>query len=62
MQNRWTFKPVGEASCDVGFFIDYEFKSRALGMLMGAMFDAAFRRFATAFEERADRIYGRRSA
>jgi len=25
---------------------------------MGAMFDAAFRRFATAFEHRADEIYG----
>jgi coenzyme Q-binding protein COQ10 len=28
-------------------------------MLMGAMFDAAFRRFAVAFEKRADEIYGR---
>jgi coenzyme Q-binding protein COQ10 len=28
---------------------------------MGAMFDKAFRKFAEAFEERADRIYGRRS-
>ena len=27
-------------------------------MLMGAMFDAAFRRFAAAFEQRADEIYG----
>ena len=26
-------------------------------MLMGAMFDTAFRRFADAFEQRADRIY-----
>jgi coenzyme Q-binding protein COQ10 len=28
---------------------------------MGAVFDAAFRRFAVAFEQRADEIYGRRS-
>jgi coenzyme Q-binding protein COQ10 len=28
-------------------------------MLMGAMFDAAFRRFAAAFEKRADEIYGK---
>ncbi len=60
MQNRWTFHQVGERSCDVEFFIDYEFRSRALAMLMGAMFEAAFRRFAAAFEERADAIYGRR--
>jgi coenzyme Q-binding protein COQ10 len=58
LQNRWTFRPAGEAACDVEFFIDYEFKSRVLAMLMGAMFDAAFRKFATAFEQRADKIYG----
>ena len=29
-----------------------------LGMLMGAMFDVAFRRFSHAFELRADKIYG----
>ena len=57
MQNRWTFYPSGERACDVDFFIDYEFKSRMLGLLMGSMFDAAFRRFAVAFERRADRIY-----
>ena len=59
MQNRWTFHQVGEDSCDVEFFIDYEFRSRTLAMLMGAMFDAAFRRFAVAFEQRADEVYGR---
>jgi coenzyme Q-binding protein COQ10 len=28
-------------------------------VLMGAMFDAAFRRFAAAFERRADIVFGR---
>jgi coenzyme Q-binding protein COQ10 len=59
MQNRWTFYSVETKVCDVEFFIDYEFRSRTLAMLMGAMFDAAFRRFAVAFEQRADEIYGR---
>jgi coenzyme Q-binding protein COQ10 len=31
-------------------------------MLMGAMFDAAFRKFAAAFELRADRVYGRKTS
>ena len=62
MQNRWTFKPTGDEACEIEFFIDYEFKSRTLGMLMGAMFDAAFRRFAVAFEQRADQVYGRKTA
>jgi coenzyme Q-binding protein COQ10 len=60
MENRWLFHPTGERSCEVEFFIDYEFKSRLLAMLMGAMFETAFRRFAQAFEKRADQIYGRR--
>ena len=28
-------------------------------MLMGTMFDAAFQRFAAAFEKRADAVYGK---
>ena len=40
------FPPGFRSVCDVEFFISYEFKSRVLGMLMGAMFEAAFRRFA----------------
>lgn len=62
LDNRWTFIPTGEDSCEVGFFIAYEFKSRMLAMLMGAMFDAAFQRFASAFEKRADQVYGVRPA
>jgi coenzyme Q-binding protein COQ10 len=58
LENRWDFHPVSDQSCDVEFFISYEFKSRMLGMLMGAMFEAAFRRFAEAFERRADKVYG----
>src|SRR5262245_41027805 len=59
MENRWDFHPVAEQVCDIEFFIAYEFKSRVLAMLMGAMFEAAFRRFAEAFERRADAVYGR---
>jgi coenzyme Q-binding protein COQ10 len=62
MQNRWAFHPVGAHACQVEFFITYEFKSRALALLMGAMFDAAFRRFSAAFERRADEIYGKGAA
>lgn len=58
LENRWTFEPKADTECDVGFFIAYEFKSRMLAMLMGSMFDAAFQRFAAAFEKRADQIYG----
>ena len=62
LNNRWRFRPVGERVCDVEFYIAYEFRSRTLGMLMGAVFDAAFRRFASAFEKRADQVYGTQPA
>jgi coenzyme Q-binding protein COQ10 len=60
LQNRWTFHATADDSCTVEFYIDYEFKSRTLAMLMGAMFDTAFRKFAAAFEKRADEVYGRK--
>ena len=58
LKNEWRFEPTGPRSCNVHFFIDYEFRSRSLGLLMGSMFDRAFRMFVAAFEERADAIYG----
>jgi coenzyme Q-binding protein COQ10 len=59
LQNRWSFRDQGDSDvCLVEFDISYEFKSRTLSLLMGRMFDAAFRKFAEAFEKRADVIYG----
>ena len=58
LRNVWRFAPEGEG-CKVEFFIEYEFKSRLFAVLMGSMFDAVFRTFASAFETRADKIYGK---
>jgi coenzyme Q-binding protein COQ10 len=58
MNNRWSFRATGDKSCEVEFFIAYEFRSRTLGLLMGSMFETAFRKFAVAFERRADEVYG----
>lgn len=57
LENRWQFSAVPKG-CDVDFFIAYEFKSMMLQMLVGALFDRAFRRYTLAFEERAEQIYG----
>jgi coenzyme Q-binding protein COQ10 len=57
LENRWRFRPENDKSSEVDFFIAYEFRSKMLGMVMGALFDSAFRRFAEAFEKRADKIY-----
>ena len=59
LNNKWTFlpDPAGGKGSIVHFYIDYEFKSRILGALMGSMFDRAFRMFSEAFETRAGKIY-----
>ncbi|THV25224.1 type II toxin-antitoxin system RatA family toxin [Peteryoungia ipomoeae] len=57
LDNRWRFEETADGGCAVQFFIDYEFKNRILGALMGSMFDRAFRMFSEAFEARADKIY-----
>lgn len=59
MENRWRFVDEGAGASTVEFFLDYEFKSRMFGVLMGSVFDAAFRKFAESFEQRADGVYGR---
>lgn len=56
LDNRWQFLP-SDKGCKVEFYIDYEFRNRMLGVLMGAMFDKAFRKFSEAFEARAALIY-----
>jgi coenzyme Q-binding protein COQ10 len=57
LENRWRFRPESEKASEVDFFIAYEFRSKMLGLVMGALFDSAFRRFAEAFERRADQIF-----
>lgn len=56
LENRWTFREA-PGGCEVEFYINYEFKSFALGLLMGGVFDKAFRKFTEAFEQRADRVF-----
>ena len=59
LENRWRFLPAdGGRACDIAFWIDYQFKSPMLGLLMGAMFDKAFHKFSEAFEQRACAVYG----
>lgn len=57
LENTWIFQPHA-AGCRVDFSIVYEFRSIALGLMMGSLFDRAFRKFAAAFEARADVVYG----
>ena len=58
LTNEWRFDRAGENHTLIRFHIDYEFRSRMLGAMVGTMFDRAFRLFAESFEKRARQIYG----
>ncbi len=58
LENIWLFKGDKRFSSEVDFYISYQFKSRMLQMLMGSMFDKAFKKFAADFEKQADKVYG----
>ena len=60
LDNHWRFTPVSETSCEVDFFVDFEFRSRTLQALIGLVFDEAMRRIVRAFEARAAALYGKR--
>ena len=61
LDNRWSFMPdtkLGPDGAAVEFYITYEFKSRMLQLVAGAVFDRIFRIFSEAFEARADAVHG----
>ena len=61
LNNHWRFKPVGESTCEVDFFVDFEFRSKTLQLIIGVVFHEAMRRIVRAFENRAEQLYGKRS-
>jgi coenzyme Q-binding protein COQ10 len=58
LHNEWKFEPADGGGTNVGFSVDFAFKSRLFETLAGAMFDRALRRMTTAFEQRAAALYG----
>ncbi|SFI25794.1 type II toxin-antitoxin system RatA family toxin [Albimonas pacifica] len=58
LNNHWTFRPVDAGSCEVDFFVDFEFKSIVLQKLIGVVFNEAMQRIVRAFEQRAAVLYG----
>ncbi|HUS56281.1 MAG TPA: type II toxin-antitoxin system RatA family toxin [Thermohalobaculum sp.] len=60
LNNHWRFMPVSDKACEVDFFVDFEFRSKTLQMIIGVVFHEAMRRIVRAFEERAAQLYGKR--
>ena len=58
LENRWKFTPIDDGSCEVDFYVDFEFRSRTLQALIGAVFNQAMQQVVRAFERRAEALYG----
>lgn len=61
LENRWHFQPQGQGACEVAFYIAYAFRSRLFERLVGRLFAKAVERYTSAFETRADAVYGRKA-
>lgn len=62
LENRWRFYSRDGGGSEIDFYIAYRFRSVLFERLVGSLFDKAVRKYTNAFEERADRIYGVKSA
>lgn len=58
MNNHWVFTPHASGGTEIDFFVDFEFHSKVLQALIGALFHEALRRLVGAFEVRARQLYG----
>ncbi|MEP3420733.1 MAG: type II toxin-antitoxin system RatA family toxin [Erythrobacter sp.] len=58
LDNVWTFRAIDDATCEIDFAVDFQFKNRVFQSLAGQYFDKAFRKMVEAFEKRAHELYG----
>ena len=64
LNNHWVFEPVAPdpdhpaGGTMIDFYVDFEFHSKLLQSLIGALFNEAVRRMVAAFEARAKQLYG----
>lgn len=62
LDNDWRFAPTAEGGCEIEFGVEFTFRSAVFEALAGAYFDRAFRKMVSAFETRADALYGNNSS
>ena len=58
LNNHWIFSPAPEGGTEIDFYVDFEFRSKLLQGIMGALFNEAVKLMVGAFEKRAGDLYG----
>lgn len=62
LDNTWRFKDLPDGGCEVDFSVEFAFRNRVFEALAGQYFDRAFRKMVSAFEARAEQLYGSSSS
>jgi coenzyme Q-binding protein COQ10 len=57
-EQRWTFEPAAEGGTNVEYHVDFKFRSQVLQTLMAASFASQANATISAFDRRAQRLYG----
>ena len=58
LNNHWVFRPLPDGNTEIDFYVDFEFRSKLLQTLIGALFNEAVKMMVSAFEKRARQLYG----
>lgn len=58
LNNHWIFVPAEDGGTTIDFFVDFEFRSKILQKVIGALFNEAVRLMVASFEKRARQLYG----
>lgn len=58
LDNVWQFRPAEDGGCEVEFMVNFTFRNAMFERLAGQYFDRAFRKMVSAFETRAEALYG----
>jgi ribosome-associated toxin RatA of RatAB toxin-antitoxin module len=55
---RWRFEPIGAQGSRVGFHVEFEFKSRLMGIALNPVFESVCDKIVDSFVVRAREVYG----
>ncbi len=60
LQGCWQFEPLGDEGSKISLYLEYDFSSRMLGMVVGPVFNQIANTLVDSFQKRAVEVYGER--
>lgn len=58
LEGFWRFEQLGDNACKVSLDLDFEFRNRMVGMVVGPVFNPVANSLVDSFCKRADELYG----